>query len=690
VAKRFAVFCISVNVILGAYLIHAPLANAQQGGASLFLRPASGSYIVNNTFDVSVVLNTNGQSINAVDVNLKFPPDKLQVVSPSLGQSIVGVWVSQPTFNNQTGTIRFQGGIPSPGINTSSGIISTITFRVKSIGTATVTFSDESKVLLNDGLGTNILTNKSGGIFNLVLPPPAGPTVISPTHPDGTQWNKNTTALFDWVPEGRVTAYSYILNNEPVDTPDDISESTATGVAYKNLEDGLYYFHIKALRDDAWGGVTHFAVKIDSTPPAEFKVDIVPGARTTSKQPIINLATTDNLSGIDHYELKIVPLDIENISTAPEQSEENFFIETESRYISEMLNIGKYDVIIRAFDRAGNIREVTQQLSIVNPLFSISDSGLGVTDNLVIPWVFVLMGGTLLVLALSYGWWLTARWRRNIELRHLAGALNDPTIRERLKYLEEKQKAYVKGMKAVLVFFLLGGLLGGAVESVKAQSQQNEVPLPPPIITSISKHITNEDVFYVGGRTEVSNGLVTIYVQSLKDGQITSTIIASDKKGDWFYTRPELLVTGNYLLWTQLRIGNEESPPGPQQQISVSQTAFQVGASRLSYETLYLLLALILFIAAVILGGFVGYNFYHGRKKHKNLLKEVREAEEAIKRGFIVLHRDIEQELSTIHKAKFTRDLSEEEKDKEKKMLKDLELINDLVTKEVHDIRKQI
>ncbi len=660
----------------------------QGDGASLSLNPSSGTFIVNNTFDVSIILNTNGRSVNAVDTIIKFPPDKLQVVSPSVGRSIIGIWATPPTFNNQEGILRFQGGIPSPGINTSSGVISTITFRVKSIGTATVNFSDESKVFLNDGLGTNVLTSKSGGIYSLVLPPPAGPTVVSPTHPDQTKWMTNSTAIFEWSGEAGATGYSYMLNEEPVSTPDDISEGSNAGVAYKNLQDGTHYFHIKALKGSFWGGITHYAIRIDATPPADFKIDISPAARTTSKLPIIDFFTTDNLSGIDHYEMKIVPLNPDNIGT--EFSTESFFIETQGRYIPpKELELGDYDIIVRAYDVAGNVREVVQQLNIVNPFFSTSEEGLGIAGKFVIPWIYVFITAITLILLLMYSLWIVLRVHRTTKVRELEGILNDPAIQQRLKYLKEKQKAYGKAgnsaqslMLFIAVLVLLSSIFAPLLKAAEF------APLVPPTVTTIAEEITNDQLFYVGGTTEITGAEVVIYIQNLQDNQVLSANVISDEKGRWFYTHQEPLVSGKYFLWTQLKLGNELSPPSPQKEITVSRTAIQLGGSRISYETVYFLLALILFLIVLILGTLTTYHYYQAKDKHGRLMKEIKEAEDAIKKGFATLQHDITQELAVIHQARLTKTLSKEEEEKEKQLMKDLREVSEYVRKEVSDIEK--
>ena len=56
--------------------------------AQLLLSPPTGTFQVGSTFDVGLFLDTQGQAVNLVDANLIFPPDTLQLVSPTLGQSI--------------------------------------------------------------------------------------------------------------------------------------------------------------------------------------------------------------------------------------------------------------------------------------------------------------------------------------------------------------------------------------------------------------------------------------------------------------------------------------------------------------------------------------------------------------------------------------------------------------------------
>lgn len=642
--------------------------------AILTLSPNSGSFSVGSTFDVSLFLNTEKESVNAIEVGLSFPADKLQLVSPSTGKSIISVWTAPPTFSNQTGKINLQGGIPG-GINVSNGLFTTLTFRVKGVGSAILKFLDETRVLLNDGLGTDGLKQTEGAIFKLTLPPPGGPIVISETHPDQSRWYSNRTAILQWAPDIEADGYSYVVSDEPVDLPDNTSEGLRTEIAYKNLSDGVHYFHIKALRAGVWGGTTHFALNIDSSPPASFPVKISPSARTTSKQPILNFETTDALSGIDYYEYKIISLKpITNVESAPK----SFFIEAEGSQILK-LDIGAYDVIVRAYDKAGNFQEVSQKLEIVKPLFQvITGKGIQIGDFFVIGWIWIWIFGISIILILTLIAWLISRWHKGIILRKAKKELPFE-VKNKLQELQKYRQRYGK----IAVIFLL---LSSFLLISKAHAQNLE--LSPPLVSTVSRDISNEEIFYIGGKTDVSNAEVIIYLQNLQTGETMSGNVTSDKKGEWFYRHPAFLSSGNYLLWSQTKLGDSFSPPSPQIQMTVRPTAVQFGVSRLSFESLYLISIIILLLLVFGLVAFIIFHIYSGKKKKKLFWKEVKEAEDAVHRGFAVLRRDIEAELSVVRKAKLNKVISIEEKAREAQLLKDLENIEKFVGKEVWDIEK--
>ena len=677
--KLFAYIAASL-LILGVW---APFAHATPTkAATLYVGPATATYTVGSTFTVSFYVDTGGQFINVVNADILFPADKIQVVSPSTGASFINVWAIQPSYSNTEGTISFRGAVPSPGISTSAGLISTVTFRVKSVGTAAIRFGNGSKVLLNDGLGTNVLQQSQSGIYELVLPPPAGPVVGSQTHPDQTSWYSNDTVSFSWTADG-ATGYSYMMNSAPVDIPDAISEGSRSSVTYESVSNGRRYFHIKALRAGAWGGTTHYAVNIDTEPPAAFPIDIIPSARTAQHQPVVQFFTTDADSGLDHYEMKFIPLSGE--STDPRQQakqEIRLYTETASPYIPGYLDFGRYDVYIRAYDIAGNYREVNRRLEIVPRLFEVvQGQGIGFSNVLFIPWSVFWGLGLLLLLILG----LVARrmhwWHRSIDETRTKGALPDD-VAEKLRQLKSYQQKYGKVVAVFLAVMVLSGVLGRPV----ARAQDSV--LPPPVITTVSKDIFADEIFYVGGRTAQPGAEIIMYMQALENGQTSSYRMTSDDDGAWFYRHNGFTQSGSYVIWAQAQRGEELSPPSPQVTMTVATHAIQLGTSRFSYEAVYFVAMVLLGLIVIILTIAVWYHYYHGRRKHSHFLQEKAKIEESVRRGFALLRRDIEEEISLLRRAQGGAQLSGAELAREEQLLKDLDVVRRQVGEEVWELGK--
>ena len=656
----------------------AGISSAQ--AATLSVSPSGGTFSVGSTYNVSILLNTEGESINVIDIGLRFPSDKIQLISPSTGQSIVEVWTSPPRFNNQKGEIKLQGGIPG-GINVSRGLVTNLTFRVKQVGTATLRFEDVSRVLLNDGKGTDVLKDIRSGIYDFVLPPPAGPLVVSETHPDSALWYPNPNVVFRWEGDPAAQGYSYEVSDNPVDLPDDISEGIRTGITYRSLSDGVHYFHIKSLRGGSWGGITHFAFNIDTTPPAEFPIEISPRKRTTRPIPIISWETTDKYSGLDHYEIKLIKLSGPPSSPSDSSESQSLFIEATSPY-TPTLGLGKYDVVIRAYDKAGNYQEEKEKIEVVQAFFQIvSGEGIRVTSRVTVSWLLVGLIGFILIGLLGFLSWHAWRWHRKLEGKIAGGALQDPVISARLAELKEGQ---ARNAKSLAIFLLLITLSWGSLDAHVAEAR--ELQLSPPLVTLVSENITNEELFYIGGKSEIPGGEIVIYLQNTQTGETLNLKAPVDKTGNWFYSHSQFLPSGQYILWAQNKSGEELSAPSPQVKITATQTAIQFGSSRLSYETLYLIFSLILLVLVLGLLTFIGFHTYHGRKKHFRFRKEMQEVEEAIRRGLAVLRRDIEAELAVVNKVKLSKTLAEEEDRKEKQLLQDLEWIEKEIGKEILDV----
>src|SRR3989344_4454087 len=82
--------------------------------ATLYLSPATASHAVGSTFITTVYVDSTNTSINAVSGIINFPKDKIEVVSVSKTNTILGFWAQEPTFSNSEGTISFEGVILNP------------------------------------------------------------------------------------------------------------------------------------------------------------------------------------------------------------------------------------------------------------------------------------------------------------------------------------------------------------------------------------------------------------------------------------------------------------------------------------------------------------------------------------------------------------------------------------------------
>jgi hypothetical protein len=395
--------------------------------ANLRLSPGTGSFVLGSTFDVSLILNTEDTAVNTIETELIFPANKLQIANPSLGKSIVQIWPSPPTFSNQEGRIYFIGGIPSPGINTSDGVVQSFTFRVVAPGEAVISFGKNTSVFSNDGLGTDVLKQKSPASFRLILPPAQGPDVFSPTHPEQGKWYKDPNPILKWTSIISGEGASYSMSHDPNGVPDTTIDTLDSEATFSALESGIWYFHVREKAGGSWGGVSHYALNIDTDVPAAFGIKISPSTHTATRNPILRFFTTDSLSGFDHFEIKLVPL-------ASGPTETTFFFEASSPYQLSALSPGRYELIVRAYDKAGNFRDESETLNILSSIFQfVSPEGI---DFILFfaPWQ-AFLPVLLFIILLVFGF-IMAMWRRHRH--HLKHAFREDFKRLGLRSVIKK------------------------------------------------------------------------------------------------------------------------------------------------------------------------------------------------------------------------------------------------------------
>lgn len=133
-----------------------------------FVIPSKGQYRVGEIFSMNIAVQNINNPINAIQADIGFNPDRLEVVEISTRHSFAKVFI-QKEINNSGGWARLTGGIPNPGWLENQGTFGIVYFRAKSPGLAKVTFLKSSLVLANDGRGTDVLKKIPDAAY-LILP----------------------------------------------------------------------------------------------------------------------------------------------------------------------------------------------------------------------------------------------------------------------------------------------------------------------------------------------------------------------------------------------------------------------------------------------------------------------------------------------------------------------------------------
>jgi len=331
--------------------------------ATLYFSPASGSHSVGQNFSVVVYVSSKDQATNAVQGTVSFPADKLQLASLSKGGSIISLWVQEPSISG--GSANFEGVILNPGFTGGSGKVITLNFKVKAAGEAQLAFSSGS-VLANDGQGTNILSGLGSAALNLgsIIEPaftapestsqvertgtPVAPKVSSPTHPDPNKWYNKTDPQFEWSLPKDSTGASFLFTKSQSSNPGTQSDGLVSSHTYQAVDDGVWYFHLRLRNAQGWGSITHFRFQIDTETPKPFDIQFPKGPETDSPQPEVLFYTTDELSGLDYYRLRVGDGDSIDVDASK--------ITKGAPYILPTQESGKHTLYVRAFDKAGNIK----------------------------------------------------------------------------------------------------------------------------------------------------------------------------------------------------------------------------------------------------------------------------------------------------------------------------------------------
>jgi len=359
---------------MGGFIVGTNVAHA---GATLFLSPSGGSLTVGGSISTTVVVNTGGDPINAVQATASFPTDLLEATAVTQS-GLFDFWPVTPIYSNGSGTVNFAGGLRDPGYTGTSGSIVTITFKGKKAGTATITLGSVM-ILKNDGDGTDLFTGAGSATFTISEPTPItpikptpvpdteepeepepdiealpAPVIYSDTHPKQDSWYTDNSPAFYWDKLEGAEGFSYSFDDKKNTIPDDTTEGTDNKANFKKTKDGVWYLHVKVLNKGGWSKTYHYRVQIDTTPPLEFDIRMEGENPTKLQEPKMHFATVDELSGVDRYELSLDKEPYAVLETG----------ETEPFTFSK-LPYGEHTTEVQVYDKAGNIQSSSLDFNVI-------------------------------------------------------------------------------------------------------------------------------------------------------------------------------------------------------------------------------------------------------------------------------------------------------------------------------------
>ncbi len=411
-AKKILFFAAIAAAILSIQAVHA---------ATLSFMSGVTTSSIGDTIDVSVRINSEGQTVNAAQGTIQYPNSILQVERIDHSNSVFNIWAQEPSVSTSTGEISFLGGSTNSFSGTSLYVLD-ITFVARGTGLATLNFANAG-VTAGDGTGANILSSSTAISFTVggsnitqgvsstqiavsqavvqQAPPapvqikrlaaptttvPAAPILSVGLYPDQTAWyNTIGNFLAQWTLPADVTDVATAVNQDPGFDPT-VSEGLFSSKTFGAVGEGIWYLHVRFKNSIGWGPTTHYRIAIDATPPFPFTASIKEGSTTEVSAPTVQFSTKDQPSGLAFYEILV---DGDVVGTT-----------TNTSFTLPSLSFGSHAVVVQAVDYAGNITASRLSVMIAQPPF-LTVGGIKITEGIFF-WTII----AVIILGILIGWWI--------------------------------------------------------------------------------------------------------------------------------------------------------------------------------------------------------------------------------------------------------------------------------------------
>jgi len=306
--------------------------------------------------------NNDDIEITAFEGRLNFDFEKVKFLEIDDSNSIIDYWLIEPGLE-QDNTLLFNGVLKQQNGLLFSVKLEAINSGIFSVGVST------GNAIIKQGDVYNLEDMFSDNVFVSISEKDRGSSVsglISSTHPNEEIWYSDSLVRFEWQLPGTVEKVKVLLDENLFSWPSVEYDSPITSKEIE-LEDGIWYFHMRYKDENGWSEVETRKVMIDSQKPKNFSFNL------DNLKTLIFTAEDDG-SGIQGFEIYI-PSENYTFFTNSEESQLPF------------LKPGTYSVIVRALDNAGNYTESISSVVIpylkspVISKFYLDDDRVGVVGE---------------------------------------------------------------------------------------------------------------------------------------------------------------------------------------------------------------------------------------------------------------------------------------------------------------------
>ena len=294
-------------------------------------------------FEVIVDANPGTEKIDTIRAVVVYDPltvhaEMVSLIGP-FDHSAPGNYI-----DNKSGLIYWGGFNTTGGVN-NSGHFARITFSAVKAGKATVKISANS-LMIADG----VQVMKSGNLSEAAIeikpadtsPKDSSIELQSSSHSDENAWSQVNTVDVSWKSSKPVKNYLYAFDESPGTDPMVIwGQGTPAITQYKDVKDGIHYFHLKAVFEDgSMSKVLHRRFNIDNSKPNPILLSAEHDKIVEGDSVKLTVATTDETSGVIRYQIAF---------------NDGAFETQSSPYEKKGLKAGTYFIRVAASDRAGNV-----------------------------------------------------------------------------------------------------------------------------------------------------------------------------------------------------------------------------------------------------------------------------------------------------------------------------------------------